>query len=106
MLTFLLISRHSPENCGLYNEKARKRFLELADKLERALLQKHGVELVGCWRVPTEHLSLMVIKAPSQDAFQKFVMEPEFVAMGAYDTIEIKMAISLQESIATLKQAK
>jgi len=27
--TFMVMSRHSPENCGAYNEKARKVFLQL-----------------------------------------------------------------------------
>lgn len=35
MPTFVLISRHSPENCPMFNEKARKVVLELAGKMDR-----------------------------------------------------------------------
>jgi hypothetical protein len=33
MPTFLIISRHSPENCPINNEKMKKMTLELPDKL-------------------------------------------------------------------------
>lgn len=103
MPTFLMISRHSPENCGAFNEKVRKAYLELMGKLE-GLLEKHGVKMVGSWVVPSEHLNFMVFEAPNLDAFQKLSMEPEILAMTAYTTAEIKLAFSTEESIQMLQQ--
>ena len=105
MHTFLVVSRHSPENCDAYNEKAGKLVLELVGELQ-GLLKKHGVKMVGGWVVPREHLNFLVFEAPSLEAFQNFTMEPEVAAQGAYNTIETKIAISIEEAVATILQAK
>jgi len=105
MPTFLVISGHSPENCPMFNEKARKVVLQFVSKLDE-LSKKHGIKNLGGWDVYAEHLSVMVFEAPSLDAFQKFGMEPEIVALSAYVTYEIKSAVSMEESIKMLKQAK
>jgi hypothetical protein len=34
MPTFLMISRHSPENCPMFNEKTRKVMMECMDKID------------------------------------------------------------------------
>jgi len=105
MPTFLLIHRHSPENCPMFNEKARKMTLQLVNKME-GLLKKHGIKMVGFWQVPMEHLMFEVYEAPSLEAFQKLSMEPEILAWTAYNTVEMKIAISIEEAMKMLKQAK
>ena len=105
MPTFLVISRHSPENCAMFNEKARKVTLEFLSKLD-GLLKKHGAKLLGAWNVSSEHLSLMVIEAPNLAAFEKLGMEPELLALSAYETYEIKMAIGPEEAKKMLQQTK
>jgi hypothetical protein len=105
MPTFLLISRHSPENCPMFNEKVRKVTLQLVTKMEE-LLKKHGVKMVGTWLVPTEHLMFEVYEAPSYEAFQKFGREPEILATMAYNTTEMKSAISAEEAAQMLLQAE
>jgi hypothetical protein len=102
MPTFLMISRHSPENCPLNNEKMKAMTLALPGKLGR-LEKKHGVKRVGVWTVITEHLLVWVYEAPSSDALQKFSMEPEIVKWMAWNTSEIKLAMSLEESMKLLK---
>ena len=102
MPTFLIISRHSAENCPLNNEKMRKMTLELPDKLS-GLEKKHGVKRVGAWTVVPEHLLIWVYEASSSDALQKFSMEPEIVKWMAWNTSEIKLAMSLEESMKLLK---
>lgn len=99
----MLIHRHSPENCAFFNEKARKMTLNLVDKME-GLLKKHGVKMVGCWHVLAEHLMFEVYEAPSLEAFQKLGREPEILAWSAYNTFEVKSAISAEEAIKMLKQ--
>ena len=48
MPTFLMISRHSPENCDAFNEEARKVTMELMGKLE-GLVKKHGIKMLWVW---------------------------------------------------------
>jgi len=44
--TFLLISKHSPENYPSFNEKAQNTFINAFDKSEE-LAAKHDVKMVG-----------------------------------------------------------
>jgi len=104
MPIFLRISRHSPENCPAFNEKARRARQELLGKAER-LLKKHGVKRLGAWIVTNEHTSYGVFEAPSLEAYKKLNEEPEAWALGAYDTSEIKLVISLEEAMQILKHA-
>ncbi len=100
-----MISRHSPENCPMFNEKARKLWLEYANKSEE-LLKKHGGKTLGAWVVPTEHLSYWVFEVPSLDAYQKLGMEPLILELSAFETYEIKLAYSMKEVTQMLLQAK
>ena len=45
---FLIISRHSFENCPMNNEKMKKMTLELPDKLS-GLEKKHGINRNAKW---------------------------------------------------------
>jgi hypothetical protein len=102
MPIFLIISRHSPENCPMNNEKMKKMTLELPDKLG-GLEKKHGIKRVGVWTVIPEHLLVWVYEAASSEALQKFSMEPDMVKWMAWNTSEIKLAMSLEETIKLLK---
>jgi hypothetical protein len=102
MPTFLIISRHSAENCPLNNEKMKAMTLELPAKLG-GLEKKHGVKRVGAWTVFPEHLLIWVYEAKSSEALQKFSMEPELLKWMAFNTSEIKLAMSLEESMKLLK---
>lgn len=99
---FLLIGKHSPENCPAKNEKARKVWIEYFSKLD-GVLKKHGMKMLGNWAAPTEHLSIAVLEAPSLEAFQKLDMEPEAMAFSAYETYEVKSALGMEEVVKRLK---
>ena len=101
MAIFLIISRHSAENCPLNNEKVKVITLELPDKLG-GLEKKHGVKRIGAWTVIQEHLVIWVYEAPSSEALQNFSMEPEIVKWMAWNTSEIKLAMSFEESMKLL----
>ena len=103
MPTFLMISRHSPENCPLNNEKMKKITLELPEKLG-SLEKKHGLKRVGVWTVIPEHLTVWVYEAPSSESLQVFSMETDIVKWMAWNTSEIKLAMSLEESIKLLNK--
>lgn len=105
MPIFLGIIRHSPENCPLFNEKARKAYLEYFSKIE-GIFKKHGIKNLGSWTVPNEHLTIGVVEAPSSEAFEKCGMEPEVLALSAYETYEVKSALNMEESVKMLRQAK
>ena len=102
MPTFLIISRHSAENCPLNNEKMKAMTLALPAKLV-GLEKKHKVKRIGAWTVVPEHLLVWVYDAPSSDALQEFSMEPEMVKWMAWNTSEIKLAMSLEESMKLLR---
>jgi len=105
MPIFILISRHSPENCPMFNEKARKVIMEAMDKMD-GLMKKYGVKRLGSWGVHTEHLSFEVYEAPSLDAFWKLGMEPVILALSEFETYEIKLATSLEEAAQMLKRIR
>jgi hypothetical protein len=98
----IFFNKWSPENDPMFNEKARKVSMELMSKRD-GLLKKHGIRELGFWAIPTEHLVIIVDEAPSLDAFQKLLMEPEFIAMTAYCSIETKVAMSSAEAMKILK---
>jgi hypothetical protein len=102
MPTIIMFQRHSAENCPMTNEKKKKMALEIMDKLP-TLLKKHGIKNVGMWGVPPEHLNVIVYEAPSLDAFLKLQMEPEIMKWVAQNTTEIKIAMTLEESMKFLK---
>ena len=102
MATFLIFSRHSPENCPMNNEKMKKITLELPDKLG-GLEKKHGIKRIGVWTVIPEHLVVWVYEASSSEALQKFSMEPDIAKWMTWNTNEIKLAMSLEESMKLLK---
>jgi len=105
MPTFMVIARHSPENCDWFNEKSRKVTLEFVGKSDK-LLKKHGVKMVGAWTSePAGHQSFVVFEAPSVEAFQKFNMEPKILALSAYRTFETTTVISMEEEMKLRQKA-
>jgi hypothetical protein len=97
MVTFLLISRHSPADCPAHNEKSRKSMAEYMSKVPE-LLAKHEVKMVGSWVVHTEHLVVEVYEAPSYEAMDACSMEPEVMALSTWTTTEHKVAMTLEET--------
>ncbi len=99
MPTFMVILRHSPENCDWFNEKSRKATLELMDKVDE-LMKKHDIKLLGAWTSDRGgHETFWVVEAPSVEAFQKFGMEPEVLATLAYRTMQTNIVMSLEEEM-------
>ena len=102
MPTFLMISRHSPESCPMLNEKTRKVYMEYLSKLD-GLFKKHGIKNLWGGAVISEHLTVAICEAPSLEAFNKLCMEPEILAISAYETCEVKLAMSMEEALKMLK---
>jgi uncharacterized protein with GYD domain len=105
MPTFLVIGRHPAENCPMFNEKTRKVAMKLFDKQDE-LLKKHRIKSLGSWTVVGEHQMIALYEAPSYEAFEKLSMEPEFLAIGAFETMETKALISNEEISKMLRQVK
>jgi hypothetical protein len=102
MPAIIMFQRHSAENCPMNNEKMKKMAIEIMGRLP-ALLAKHGIKNAGMWGVPQEHLNVIVYEAPSLDAFLKLQREPEIMKWVAQQTTEIKVAMTLEESMKLLK---
>jgi hypothetical protein len=96
MAVFVTIGRHSPESCAANNETSRKIMMEWITKGEE-LAAKHGVKVVGGWNVHPEHLTIQVLEAPSIEAIEGLFGEPENMAMMSWNTVEIKMAMTLED---------
>jgi uncharacterized protein with GYD domain len=102
MAIILMIAKHAPENCPMFNEKTRKIFLEY-DKKVGGLMKKHGIKNLGEYVVPNEHLIVGIYEATSSEVFNKFAMEPEIIVRGAFETAELKSAMSMEEVMKMLK---
>lgn len=102
MPTFLLINKHSPENCWMFNKEAKKVHLDLVEKLE-VILKKYEIKMLGCWFALSEHTMYEVYEAPSLEAFEKMAQEPEIVKWSAYNTVEIKLVSPFEEVMKILK---
>ncbi len=96
MPTFLLISRHSPESCWMFNEKSRRIHSNLFHALED-ILKKYQITLKGCWFDLTGHTLYEVYDAPSLEAFQKMGMEPAIAPWASFNTMEIINVTPLEE---------
>jgi hypothetical protein len=103
MPTFLVISRHNPEVCSIHNEKSAKIASDWFSKHEE-LEAKHGVRMVGGWNVHPEHLIVQVFEAPSYEAMDAYGMEPEVAAQGTWNTMEFKVAMTLDETWKMMQQ--
>jgi carbamate kinase len=101
MPIFILIAKHSPENCPEFNAKARKAMMNYMDERDK-LLKKHKVKAIGSWDVPPEHVTIMVFEAPSYEAFQNFGMEPPVAGMSEFITNEVKAAVITTEEHAKM----
>jgi hypothetical protein len=103
MVTFLMIARHTAADCPAHNEKSRKSMAEYMSKAPK-LLAKHEVKMVGGWSVHTEHLVVEVYEAPSFEAMQAVSMEPESMSMMNWQTIELKAAMTHEETAQMMMQ--
>jgi len=102
---FVLISRHKPEHCPVFNEKTCKVYLDYFKNVDR-LMEKYKIKSLGGCAVHPEHLTVGLFDAPSLKAWEEFSMEPEVHALVAYETMEVKLAMSMEEAMGMIKKAK
>jgi hypothetical protein len=105
MPQFLMISKHSPENCPMVHEKPRKAYVDWFNKLDE-WSKKYKIKTLWAGGVMSEHLSIFIFEAPSLEVFEKASMEPESLAMMATETTEVKLAMSMDspEAIKMMKE--
>jgi hypothetical protein len=89
----------------MFNAKARKLMMDLMSKQDK-LMKKHKINTFGSWNVHTEHATFGVFEAPSFEAFEKFGMEPEILALSEFETYEVKAAMSMEEVTQMVKQMR
>ena len=102
MPVFFLISRHTPADCPMSNEKAEKVYLEFWNNRDK-ITKKHGVKMLGAYVANTEHLGIFILEAPSYEVFQKCSMEPEVIALNAYMSNELIIASTMEDAMKMLK---
>jgi hypothetical protein len=103
MATFLMIARHTPENCAMSNPTARKIYSNWLAKYQE-ISKKYGIKLIAGCSVLSEHLEVMIFDAPSLEAIQKANMEPEQLAVNTVATIELRLATSFEETVKMFQQ--
>ena len=103
MATFLVMSRHTPQNCPNFNPQSRKVYASWLAKGEE-INKKYGLKLVSYAGVFSEHLEVWIMEAPSLEAIQKAFMEPELLAVSSVNTMEIKLATNFEESMKLFQQ--
>ena len=101
-MLYMLFMRHTAESCPMHEEKIRKLYMDFYDQWQ-PLSKKYGIKLVGAWASMPDHLSVMVIDAPSQEAMMRLWTEPVSMAFAGYLTIETKPVMTLEETMKFLK---
>ncbi len=101
----LEIVRHAAADCPLDNERVREATIAGMSKSEE-LAKKNGINIVGGWNAHSEHLVVDVFEAPSLEAFQAFSMEPEIMNMNNWCTTEVKVAMTLEETMQWVMQVQ
>lgn len=103
MATFLMMSRHTPQNCPMFNAETRKVYANWLAKMQE-IAQKHGIKLLSACTVLSEHLTVTILEAPSLEAIQRANTEPEFFALNMVDTTELKLAMNMEEAVKIFQQ--
>lgn len=62
--------------------------------------------MLGSWIVPNEHLGVDVFEAPNLEALTKLMMEPAIMALGSFESCEVKTAFSYEEMVKMMPKAK
>jgi hypothetical protein len=96
MPTFLLISRHNPESCWMFNEKNRQIHRDLFNALD-GLMKKYHITMKGCWFDIPAHTLYEVYDAPSLEAFQQMGMEPVIAQWSSFNSMEILTVTPLED---------
>jgi hypothetical protein len=96
MPTFMVISKHTPESCWMFNVKTRQIHVNLIKNLE-SLLKKHQTTMLGCWFDLPGHTLYEVYDCPSLEAMQKLIIEPEIAAWSSFNSIEIKLMTTVDD---------
>jgi len=99
----IVTMKHSPENCAMFNAEVRKATLALLAQQDE-LLKKYDIKKLGGWIVSNEHLVIWVMEVPSLDTMGQFMIEPIIIAQSAFNTTNIKIATSIDESMKLLQQ--
>jgi len=105
MATFLMITKHAPDKCPMYNETAKRAWAKLfASQGEKQT--KYGVKIIGGWTVHGEHQTFGVFDAPSLEALHAYMLDPDVLAVNASDIIEVKMVMGMEEVAKMLQLTK
>lgn len=103
MVTILCMARDQVSNCTLFNAQSAKVLSEWFAKAP-GIHQKYGIKILASCTVVPEHLTVMIMEAPSFDAFQKATMEPEYFALNKVGMWEFKPALSTEETMKLFQQ--
>ena len=102
MTLFVVISSHTPDQCPISNEKARKAFgADPAPMM--ALGQKLGVRPIIGPLISAEHRTFVVMEAPRVEAVREFLVQTGLVQ---WNTNEIIHVVTQEESLKEMETVK
>jgi len=88
MTLFVVISSHSPDQCPISNEKARKAYGADPGPM-MALAKKLGVRPIVGPLVSAEHRTFVVMEAPKIEAVREFIVQSGLVQWNVNEIIHV-----------------
>jgi hypothetical protein len=97
MLSFLTFLKHAPADGPFHNERSRKLMAEYMSK-QKELMDEHEIDQVWGGTAIGADLVVLVLRAPNYEEFQAFLMEPVVMNVLSFNTMEVKVLVTLEEA--------
>lgn len=96
------VAEHRPEVCPVYNDEYKSVTLKWFESVDR-LCAKSGIKMLGFWTDHPAHRVFMLYDTPSMDAMMGMSMQPEVVAMLAFQTIKTFPVLDFKQTWDIIK---
>jgi hypothetical protein len=97
-MLFVLLANHTADNCPLACAATRDLLLETASEIPN-LAQSNGVEIVSGPYVNREHTVVVVVRADTAEAVDRFLYETRLMQ---WNTIRILPSRTMEEGMAEI----
>lgn len=97
-MQFVLVARHSPEQCPAANGKIREIMKEAAKRTPE-IARQLGVRVAGSYVLGPDHEVLAMLEADRIESVQEFALQTR---MMQWNTVSIRAAWGMEEAIAKI----
>jgi len=105
MLTLLAFLKHAPADSPFHNERSRKLIFEYMNK-QKEVMDQHEIDVVVSGTAIGLDQIVLWVKAPNYEAFQAFLMEPGSDERAEFNTMDVKVLVTLEEAKQWVMQAQ